>query len=103
MLRMSGYFLFASKSGGFWIHAWIFLPSKLVYQISSGSVRFSLENNRSEEHTSELQSLTNIVCRLLLEKKKKQRIHDNTLLISYARRSFITTQLLLIGTETPTI
>src|SRR5258706_6884452 len=26
--------------------------------------------DRSEEHTSELQSLTNIVCRLLLEKKK---------------------------------
>src|SRR5258706_6390219 len=26
---------------------------------------------RSEEHTSELQSLTNIVCRLLLEKKKR--------------------------------
>src|SRR5258706_16371508 len=32
---------------------------------------------RSEEHTSELQSLTNLVCRLLLEKKKKQ----NTILI----------------------
>src|SRR5437016_8222480 len=29
---------------------------------------------RSEEHTSELQSLTNLVCRLLLEKKNKQRI-----------------------------
>ena len=28
------------------------------------------ENVRSEEHTSELQSLTNLVCRLLLEKKK---------------------------------
>src|SRR5438093_6704250 len=28
-----------------------------------------LESGRSEEHTSELQSLTNIVCRLLLEKK----------------------------------
>src|SRR5262249_61869365 len=27
---------------------------------------------RSEEHTSELQSLTNLVCRLLLEKKKVQ-------------------------------
>src|SRR5437016_8079782 len=27
---------------------------------------------RSEEHTSELQSLTNLVCRLLLEKKKEQ-------------------------------
>src|SRR5437016_7211646 len=30
----------------------------------------SSNSNRSEEHTSELQSLTNIVCRLLLEKKK---------------------------------
>src|SRR5258706_9711850 len=29
---------------------------------------------RSEEHTSELQSLTNLVCRLLLEKKKKKTI-----------------------------
>src|SRR5258706_1994045 len=28
---------------------------------------------RSEEHTSELQSLTNLVCRLLLEKKKDLR------------------------------
>src|SRR5258706_9597250 len=28
---------------------------------------------RSEEHTSELQSLTNLVCRLLLEKKKKPK------------------------------
>src|SRR5437016_8497393 len=30
-------------------------------------------SGRSEEHTSELQSLTNLVCRLLLEKKKKQK------------------------------
>src|SRR5258706_2060291 len=29
---------------------------------------------RSEEHTSELQSLTNLVCRLLLEKKKATKI-----------------------------
>src|SRR5260370_32394639 len=29
---------------------------------------------RSEEHTSELQSHLNLVCRLLLEKKKKQNI-----------------------------
>src|SRR5437016_6424579 len=28
---------------------------------------------RSEEHTSELQSLTNLVCRLLLEKKKNKK------------------------------
>src|SRR5262249_61756898 len=33
---------------------------------------------RSEEHTSELQSLTNLVCRLLLEKKKKKQQTTNT-------------------------
>src|SRR5438093_3416908 len=32
---------------------------------------------RSEEHTSELQSLTNLVCRLLLEKKKKKTEKQN--------------------------
>src|ERR1035441_11104453 len=31
---------------------------------------------RSEEHTSELQSLRHLVCRLLLEKKKKTRYKD---------------------------
>src|SRR5205814_10024214 len=30
--------------------------------------------NRSEEHTSELQSLRHLVCRLLLEKKKQKKI-----------------------------
>src|SRR2546423_5931427 len=30
---------------------------------------------RSEEHTSELQSLAYLVCRLLLEKKKKNSVH----------------------------
>src|SRR6266567_1368279 len=33
---------------------------------------------RSEEHTSELQSQSNLVCRLLLEKKKDQRSNHNT-------------------------
>src|SRR2546422_1938898 len=32
---------------------------------------------RSEEHTSELQSRLHLVCRLLLEKKKKNHPHDN--------------------------
>src|SRR2546427_11604138 len=32
---------------------------------------FKLRGGRSEEHTSELQSQSNLVCRLLLEKKKK--------------------------------
>src|SRR2546427_7833250 len=31
------------------------------------------ERQRSEEHTSELQSQSNLVCRLLLEKKKKKK------------------------------
>src|SRR2546430_4832196 len=31
----------------------------------------ALDRSRSEEHTSELQSQSNLVCRLLLEKKKK--------------------------------
>src|SRR5687767_13182838 len=33
----------------------------------------ALVNGRSEEHTSELQSLAYLVCRLLLEKKKKKK------------------------------
>src|SRR5438046_6738277 len=41
-----------------------------------------IASKRSEEHTSELQSLTNLVCRLLLEKKKirhnKRRQQQNT-------------------------
>src|SRR2546427_8834122 len=32
--------------------------------------------SRSEEHTSELQSQSNLVCRLLLEKKKKKHKHN---------------------------
>src|SRR5690606_40623110 len=35
----------------------------------------NLEHLRSEEHTSELQSRENLVCRLLLEKKKKKSTH----------------------------
>src|SRR5437016_8964727 len=38
---------------------------------------FGRSTQRSEEHTSELQSLTNLVCRLLLEKKKKKKKHKN--------------------------
>src|SRR2546427_8787895 len=36
------------------------------------------ETSRSEEHTSELQSQSNLVCRLLLEKKKKQNKKRST-------------------------
>src|SRR2546430_15342566 len=42
--------------------------------IPLGTARFVplLGEHRSEEHTSELQSQSNLVCRLLLEKKKKK-------------------------------
>src|SRR2546427_6212399 len=36
---------------------------------------FSESGKRSEEHTSELQSQSNLVCRLLLEKKKQENIN----------------------------
>src|SRR2546425_9429352 len=39
---------------------------------SDRKVRRRSLDHRSEEHTSELQSLAYLVCRLLLEKKKKQ-------------------------------
>src|SRR5258708_31861178 len=39
-----------------------------VYRVLGGRLRF----DRSEEHTSELQSPDHLVCRLLLEKKKKK-------------------------------
>src|SRR2546430_9151979 len=37
----------------------------------------SFKTNRSEEHTSELQSQSNLVCRLLLEKKIKHTLEDD--------------------------
>src|SRR5262249_61840823 len=48
--------------------------------IGSESMGPTYTARRSEEHTSELQSLTNLVCRLLLEKKKnnKSRRHEHT-------------------------
>src|SRR2546429_5313736 len=40
-------------------------------RIFGGQVSSTNANNRSEEHTSELQSRLHLVCRLLLEKKKR--------------------------------
>src|SRR2546422_7804876 len=42
---------------------------------SSGVCVADVQFARSEEHTSELQSRLHLVCRLLLEKKKKASIH----------------------------
>src|SRR3989454_8782118 len=45
-------------------------PDGLVYVCNNGGFEW---HDRSEEHTSELQSPCNLVCRLLLEKKKKKK------------------------------
>src|SRR2546421_2651106 len=42
-----------------------------------GRLQFGADLERSEEHTSELQSRSDLVCRLLLEKKKKTRYHTD--------------------------
>src|ERR1039458_10892289 len=47
---------------------------------------------RSEEHTSELQSLRHLVCRLLLEKKNKKHTLQHTQPISNPRESIRQTQ-----------
>src|SRR5205814_9474712 len=44
----------------------------VVWRHRSTKVAPKTVNQRSEEHTSELQSLRHLVCRLLLEKKKKR-------------------------------
>src|SRR5207248_10423947 len=42
--------------------------------IASSSIQLRRSHQRSEEHTSELQSPYDLVCRLLLEKKKKNQL-----------------------------
>src|SRR5438046_4551873 len=55
-------------------------PRVMMFSVSpsawSAQIDARIERDR-KEHTSELQSLTNLVCRLLLEKKKKI-VHNNT-------------------------
>src|SRR2546430_2888615 len=48
-------------------------PSHHVLRIDAQRQLLRLTKERSEEHTSELQSQSNLVCRLLLEKKKKTK------------------------------
>src|SRR2546427_363932 len=48
-------------------------PADLFLTLAGITHLFALAQNRSEEHTSELQSQSNLVCRLLLEKKKKKK------------------------------
>src|SRR5205823_9619685 len=49
----------------------------LAGPFSNFILAFALITGRSEEHTSELQSLAYLVCRLLLEKKKTKPLKNN--------------------------
>src|SRR2546429_1084335 len=53
-------------------------PKENVADVDDAYQQIDIGNIRSEEHTSELQSRLHLVCRLLLEKKKKNnaRIHN---------------------------
>src|SRR2546430_11257691 len=61
-------------------------PAAMLRQIlgDQSGCRELAEDRRSEEHTSELQSQSNLVCRLLLEKKKitNYLYNNNTILTS---------------------
>src|SRR5688572_32388186 len=55
---------------------WIVITAAAVWVLNKtrvGNWIFGVGGDRSEEHTSELQSQSNLVCRLLLEKKKKKK------------------------------
>src|SRR5258706_11027783 len=58
-------------------HRLFWLPGELTRPQNRPTLRL-VNSPRSEEHTSELQSLTNLVCRLLLEKKKTKRLSTRT-------------------------
>src|SRR5690625_6886299 len=55
------------------IGTWEYCPRKKEFTLSKMSS--NILEWKSEEHTSELQSRGHLVCRLLLEKKKKDNIH----------------------------
>src|SRR2546427_5677546 len=50
-------------------------PAACAASMQTHARRWTSACARSEEHTSELQSQSNLVCRLLLEKKKKKKGH----------------------------
>src|SRR2546425_6417072 len=65
-------------------------PSAAMRSIDRSEIVSAWSKNqfrRSEEHTSELQSLAYLVCRLLLEKKKKKKIYYVVNVILNIRRT----------------
>src|SRR3989454_2504459 len=65
----------STLASGCWVEASTTFPVTLP--VVCCALNGTAQNRRSEEHTSELQSPCNLVCRLLLEKKKKQHDHGH--------------------------
>src|SRR5260370_23019810 len=53
-------------------------PKNVMARASLADLYLRQNDNRSEEHTSELQSHLNLVCRLLLEKKKRSGVQGHS-------------------------
>src|SRR5438477_6985158 len=76
------------------------IKSRGVYETPGGTILVnalkaleSIDQNRSEEHTSELQSHVNLVCRLLLEKKKKI-IKKIIIIMTITKQHYFSTSLI---------
>src|SRR5207248_8448737 len=70
----------------------------------SGSALLRLIQSRSEEHTSELQSPYDLVCRLLLEKKKKIFKHNYSFFLMFIKYNLKQTiYLIMIAYDTRNI
>src|SRR3989442_1977537 len=63
-------------------HGFLLLDARARKTQPLAVLRYLRMHHRSEEHTSELQSRPHLVCRLLLEKKKKNKPNVHTIMHS---------------------
>src|SRR5690625_6601359 len=87
--RRSSDLIIAMKQGSIIAHGKPeqIITEQLIHDVYGVRVKVKEDETRSEEHTSELQSRGHLVCRLLLEKKKKKDNTGATEEIEYKRAS----------------
>src|SRR5690242_20781922 len=78
LFRSSAFIRGGVQLQGGWVHATdVRAGTGLILAGLTAEGSTCITGVRSEEHTSELQSHVNLVCRLLLEKKKKKKINKS--------------------------